>query len=73
MLINKLNPHGTDHHTTFFAMDILWLISETERIIAPDPFEADLILTARALIRAGELKIARFKLNEVITGRLGSH
>ncbi|MGY6119641.1 hypothetical protein ACW9YQ_07430 [Paraburkholderia strydomiana] len=36
-----------------------------------DPFENDLIFTARALIEDRELKMAMFKLHEVINGRLG--
>ena len=71
MLINELNRYGTGSYLDLLEADVLRLTSEAEQVVAPDPFDADLILTARSLIEAGELKIAMFKLHEVIYGRLG--
>jgi hypothetical protein len=69
-LMNELNRYGSGHYPDLLCVEILRLVRETERLAVPDPFETDLISTARALIEAGEPKMAMFQLHEVIEGRL---
>ncbi|MGY6127097.1 hypothetical protein ACW9YV_16900 (plasmid) [Paraburkholderia strydomiana] len=71
VLMNELNRYGSGRYPDLLCREILRLVRETERLAMTDPFENDLIFTARALIEDRELKMAMFKLHEVINGRLG--
>lgn len=70
VLMNELNRYGSGHYPDLLCREILRLVRETERFAIPDPFEMDLIFTARTLIENGDPKVAMFKLHEVISGRL---
>lgn len=51
-------------------IEVATLISQTEHVIEPDPFEQDVLQTARKLSQDGNLKIALFRLHEVVEARL---
>ncbi|MFM0625703.1 hypothetical protein [Paraburkholderia xenovorans] len=70
VLMNELNRYGSGHYPDLLCVEVLRLVRETERLALPDPFETDLIFTARTLIGKGDPKVAMFKLHEVISGRL---
>ena len=70
VLINQINHHELRYYPDAFFSDVNGLIQQTERIVDPDPFEQDLLHTSRLLAETGELKLALFKLHEVINGRL---
>jgi hypothetical protein len=70
VLMNELNRYGSGRYPHLLCSEVLRLVRETERLALPDPFEADLIFTARTLIENGDPKVAMFKLHEVISGRL---
>jgi hypothetical protein len=70
VLMNELNRYGSGHYPHLLCSEVLRPVRETERLALPDPFEADLIFTARNLIENGDPKAAMFKLHEVISGRL---
>jgi len=70
VLMNELNRYGSGHYPDLLHIEILRLVRATERLAITDPFETDLIFAARALIEHHEPKMAMFKLNEVISGRL---
>jgi hypothetical protein len=66
---HELNRYGSGHYPDLLCVEILRLVHETERQATSDPFETDLIFTARTLVENGEPKVAMFKLHEVIGGR----
>lgn len=70
VLMNELNRYGARHYPDLLCVEVLRLVWETERLATPNPFEADLIFTARTLIENGEPKVAMFKLHEVISRRM---
>lgn len=70
VLMNELNRYGAWHYPDLLCVEVLRLVRETERLGMPDPFENDLLFTARTLVENGEPKMAMFKLHEVIAGRL---
>jgi hypothetical protein len=51
-------------------IEVAELIDQTEHLIGPDPFEQDVLLTARKLSQDGNLKMALFRLHEVVEARL---
>jgi hypothetical protein len=69
VLINEINRTAGPYPNAL-SMDVLILIRQTEHMINPDPFEQDLIYTARKLAEDRNLKLALFKLHEVIHTRL---
>lgn len=70
VLINEINRYRPGQYPDLLCIEVFRLIGETERLVIPDPFEQDLILTARTLAECGEPKIAMFKLHEVIRARM---
>jgi hypothetical protein len=54
--MNELNRYGSGHYPHLPCVEVLRLVRETERLALPDPFEADLIFTARILIENGDRK-----------------
>jgi hypothetical protein len=70
VLMNELNRYGARHYPDLLCIEVLRLVAETERLTLTNPFEADLIFTARTLIANGEPKVAMFKLLEVISGQM---
>ncbi|SAL85712.1 hypothetical protein AWB68_07775 [Caballeronia choica] len=51
-------------------IEVAELIDQTEHLIEPDPFEQDVLTTARKLSEDGNLKMALFRLHEVVEARL---
>lgn len=47
-------------------IEVTTLISQIEQVIEPDAFEQDVLHTARKLAVDGHLKIALFKLHELL-------
>ena len=47
-------------------IEVATLISEIEHVIEPDAFDQDVLHTARKLAMDGKLKIALFKLHEIL-------
>jgi hypothetical protein len=45
------------------------LIQHTDHLIKPDPFEQEVLQTASKLAEDGNLKMALFRLHEVIESR----
>jgi hypothetical protein len=71
VLINELNRYKTGKYPDLLCVDVLGFIREVERLIGLNSFEQDALATARNLAEQGDPKIAMFKLQEVIDGRLG--
>ncbi|SAL02883.1 hypothetical protein [Caballeronia ptereochthonis] len=70
VLINQSNFCQSHAYPAALCTDVIALIRQTERMIAPDPFEQEQIGTARTLAESGDPKLALFKLHEVIEDRL---
>ncbi|WP_244818679.1 hypothetical protein [Caballeronia sp. Lep1P3] len=69
VLTNELTRYSASRYPDQLCMEVLLYIGEVERLLIPDPFEQDLLITARNLAEQGELKIAMFKTQEVLSGR----
>jgi hypothetical protein len=69
LALSRIKPLWVGHYPDLLCVEILRLVHETERQATSDPFETDLIFTARTLVENGEPKVAMFKLHEVIGGR----
>ncbi|SAL87650.1 hypothetical protein AWB74_08204 [Caballeronia arvi] len=72
VLVNELNRYGTAKYPNLLCVDVLRFIREVERLLIPDPFDQDVLITARNLVEQGDPKIAMFKVQEVLSGRLPS-
>jgi hypothetical protein len=70
VLSNEVNRYGADACQDMLCVDVLHFIREVERLILPDPFEQDVLITARHLAEQGAPKIAMFKVDEVLRVRL---
>jgi hypothetical protein len=70
VLSNEVNRYGADACPDMLCVEVLHFIREVERLILPDPFEQDILITARHLAEQGDPKIAMFKVDEVLRGRL---
>ena len=70
VLINELGRYGESGYPDLLCIDVLRFIREVERLVSPDPFEQDILETARNLAEHANPKIAMFKVHEVLTGRL---
>ena len=70
MLISRINRLGHRHCPGSLCIEVNELIRQIEQIIEPNPFEQDILETTRRLSEDGKLKLALFKLHEVIAGRL---
>lgn len=70
VLINQIKHHEPRFYPGALCNEVNGLIQQTEHIADPDPFEQDILYTARKLAESGDLKLALFKLHEVISGRL---
>lgn len=51
-------------------LELAELIQQTELVIKPDPFEREVLQTAGRLAEEGNLKMALFRLHEVVETRL---
>jgi hypothetical protein len=69
VLTNELNRYAESPYPDPLFMEVLVFISEVARLVHLDPFEQDVIITARTLAEQGDLKIAMFKIQEVLSGR----
>jgi hypothetical protein len=70
VLINEINRYTADRYPTVLCLDVLHLIHETKRWIAPDRHERAILENARALAESGDPKRALFTLHNVIQARL---
>jgi hypothetical protein len=70
VLMTQVNRHVGPYPGPFY-LEVEALIRQTESVIKPDPFEHDVLQTAEALAGDGNLKMALFRLHEVIEARLG--
>ena len=70
VLITELNRYGPGKYPDLLCLDVLSFVREVERLVIPDPFEQDALITARNLVEQGDPKIAMFKIHEVLSGRL---
>jgi hypothetical protein len=70
VLINQIHRHGPSRYPDELCMYVTMLIRQTERLINPDPIEQDVFSSVRNLAERGELKLAMYKLHEVIDQRL---
>jgi hypothetical protein len=70
VLSNEVNRYRTGACPDILCVDVLDFVGEVERLILPDPFEQDILITARHLAEQGDPKIAMFKVDEVLCGRL---
>lgn len=70
VLMNELDRYKSGHYPDLLCVEILRLVREAEHLLVPDPFEAELLLTARALVEDCNPKIAMLKLHEAIDRRL---
>ena len=70
VLINQINRLGGRYCPAPLSIEVNQFIRQTERIIEPDPFEQDILETTRKLADDGDLRLALFRLHEVISGRL---
>jgi hypothetical protein len=64
-----LNRHRGPYPNQFFV-EIAEFIQQTRQIINPDPFEHEVVQTAKTLLESGNLKMALFRLHEVIEARI---
>ncbi|SAL83568.1 hypothetical protein AWB67_06442 [Caballeronia terrestris] len=69
VLMNQLNRHEGRYHGQSYV-DVAELVQQTEHIIKPDPFEQEVLQTVCRLTADGNLKMALFRLHEVIEARL---
>jgi hypothetical protein len=65
VLMNELNPYGSGRYRHPLSGEVLRLVRETERLALSDPFEWDLIFTARVLIENGDPNVAMLNRHEV--------
>lgn len=70
VLINEINRYRPEKYPELLRVDVCDFVREVEQLVSLDPFERDLLLTARTLVEHGDLKIGMFKLQEVLSGRL---
>lgn len=70
VLMNQVNRHVGPYPGQLY-LEVEALIRQTEGVVQPDPFEHDVLQTAEALAGDGNLKMALFRLHEVIEARLG--
>jgi hypothetical protein len=67
VVMNQVNGQ-IGRYPDMLYIEVAELIDQTERFIEPDPFEQDVLLTARRLSQDG--KMALFRLHEVVEARL---
>lgn len=70
VLMTELNRYSAGPYPQLICIDVLRFIREVERVLIPDPFEQDILITARKLAEHADAKIAMFKVHEVLSGRL---
>jgi hypothetical protein len=69
VLMNQVNRQIGLYPSELYV-DVRTFIDQTEGIVKPDPLEHDVLRTVRRLAEDGKLKIALFRLREVIDDRL---
>jgi hypothetical protein len=69
-LLTEINRYAPGQYPTMLCLDVLHLIHDTKRWIAPDRHEQNILDTARTLAEGGDPKRAMFKVHEVINGRV---
>lgn len=69
VLMNQINRHVGPYPDQFY-IEVDALIQQTEHIVKPDPFEQEVLHVVEKLADDGKLKMALFRLREVIDARL---
>jgi hypothetical protein len=69
VLMNQVNRQPGRYPDQLY-IELADLIHQTEHLVRPDPFEQDVLQTARTLADNGKLKMALFRLHEVVEARL---
>jgi hypothetical protein len=69
VVMNQVNRQIGPYPNQLY-IEVATLIYETEHVIELDPFEQDVLQTARKLSQDGNLKMALFRLHEVVEARL---
>nr|WP_132458999.1 hypothetical protein [Paraburkholderia sp. BL8N3] len=69
VLMNQVNRQ-IGRYPDRLSSELAELIRQTEHVIKPDPFEQEVLQTARRLAQEGNLKMALFRLHEVVQTRL---
>lgn len=69
VLMNQINRHVGPYPGQFYE-EVEALIQQTEHIVNPDPFEQEVLHVVEKLADDGKLKMALFRLHEVIDARL---
>ncbi|SAL86317.1 hypothetical protein AWB74_07650 [Caballeronia arvi] len=67
--MNQLNRHPGRYPDHLYA-EVTALVQQTEYLIGPDPFEQEVLQTVSKLTEEGSLKMALFRLHEIIDARL---
>jgi hypothetical protein len=66
--MNRVDRHIGRYPDAYY-IEVAVLIQHTDHLIKPDPFEQDVLQTASKLAEDGNLKMALFRLHEVIESR----
>jgi hypothetical protein len=69
VLLTQLDRHPGRYPEQFYV-EIASLIAQARRVIDPDPFEHEVLQIASLLAHEGSLKMALFRLHEIIEARL---
>jgi hypothetical protein len=69
VLLNQLDRHPGRYPEQFFV-EMETLITQVRRVIDVDPFEHEVLHIASLLAQEGSLKMALFRLREIIEARL---
>lgn len=69
VLMKQVNQHVGRYPDPFYS-EVTQLIQQMKHVIKLDPFEQDVLQTASRLAESGNLKMALFRLHEVIEARL---
>ena len=69
VLLTQLDRHPGRYPEQFYV-EIASLIAQARRVIDPDPFEHEVLEIASLLAHEGSLKMALFRLHEIIEARL---
>lgn len=70
VLVHELNKYAEGRYPDVLCGDVLRFIGEVERLVIPDPFEQEIVITARNLVEQGDPRVAMFNVHELINGRL---
>jgi len=69
-LLNQLDEEIPGGYSDRFQGQVLRLILQTERLLAPNPSERQLLAVSKALLNSGQANLALSKLEEALIPRL---